>query len=82
MINENEPHLACRDVGFWQGKWSDEKSKREKAEADLIALSPPIPGCSCVCHSYPEHGKLQDALEALRWYQDQMIKLKKELMGV
>lgn len=33
-------------------------------------------GCQCVCHDYPEHGKLQDALEALKWHQD---KLKSEV---
>lgn len=27
-------------------------------------------GCRCVCHQYPDHGRLQDALEALRWYQE------------
>lgn len=26
--------------------------------------------CRCVCHNYPEHGRLQDALEALKWYQE------------
>ena len=29
-------------------------------------------GCQCVCHQYPEHGKLQDALEALRWHQERL----------
>lgn len=32
-------------------------------------------GCRCVCHSFPDHGKLQDALEALRWHQEKLASL-------
>jgi hypothetical protein len=27
-------------------------------------------GCQCICHSYPDHMRLQDALEALKWNQE------------
>jgi hypothetical protein len=30
--------------------------------------------CRCICHSYPKHGDLQDALEALKWHQEQLAK--------
>lgn len=33
-------------------------------------------GCQCMCHQYPEHGKLQDALEALKWHQEEIAKIK------
>jgi hypothetical protein len=43
------------------------------------AVSPdvPQPGCKCVCHEYPQHQRLQDALEALRFHQQ--VDLSSEL---
>lgn len=31
-------------------------------------------GCQCICHNYPEHTKLQDTLEALKWHQEELSK--------
>lgn len=36
------------------------------------AARPADTGCQCVCHVYPEHGRLQDALDALKWHQEQL----------
>lgn len=32
--------------------------------------------CKCVCHRFPDHGRLQDALEALEWHQERYAKLR------
>ncbi len=38
-------------------------------------------GCRCVCHAYPKHGDLQDALEALKWHQERVKELEAALSG-
>lgn len=34
-----------------------------------------VKGCQCVCHSFPEHGKLQDALEANQFHLKQLAEI-------
>lgn len=32
-------------------------------------------GCQCICHQYPQHGPLQDALDALQEANDKLTRL-------
>ena len=34
--------------------------------------------CQCVCHKFPGHGRLQDALDALKWHQTQLAAEREE----
>lgn len=36
-------------------------------------------GCKCICHSFPQHTKLQDALEANQFHINKMKKLEDTL---
>lgn len=38
-------------------------------------------GCKCVCHEYPDHTKLQDALEALKLHQEQLAAARRAREG-
>jgi hypothetical protein len=53
----------------------DPPTRSAAGEAVREAPPPSLEGCRCVCHDYPEHGKLQDALEALKWHQAELLKI-------
>ncbi len=38
-----------------------------------------VEGCQCVCHEFPEHSALQDALEANQWHAAEVMRLRVDL---
>lgn len=56
------------------------KAAREMWEAREKELKAPV--CKCVCHEYPDHMKLQDALEALRFHQAETAKLQAQVYAL
>jgi hypothetical protein len=50
----------------------------ERQRNEIIELRNKAHECQCVCHDFPQHNKLQDALEANRWHIDKVVQLEAE----
>jgi hypothetical protein len=77
---DNEPRddkwrRKAREIlngGIFKRHWIAESySELEKRVADGLVMAA-AGNCKCVCHEYPEHMNLQDALEALKWHQQKL----------
>jgi hypothetical protein len=73
-VDEIEDHFADleRQIKELVGRKQIKMDEREYHVERLQAIK----GCQCICHEFPEHGKLQDALEANRFHSQQIGKLK------
>ena len=55
--------------------WMEEANKEHNDNERLRRVK----GCQCICHDFPAHGKLQDALEANRFHAEKVADLERQL---